>query len=76
MKTKGFSEAIVDLCVAMDNKYVKLLEDVSQYLYGKEYNSDTNLSLVWKDFKFKQKHLDTLEIENHLRTEVTKTALE
>lgn len=76
MKTKGFSEAVVDLCIKLDNKYIELLEDVSQYLYGKEYNSEMNYSVVWKDFKFKRKHIDTVEIENHFRIEATKSALQ
>lgn len=76
MKTKGFSDAVVDLCFKLDKKYVELLEDVSQYLYGKEYNAEENFTLVWKDFKFKRKHTDTVEIENYIRIEATKTALE
>lgn len=76
MKTKGFSEAVVNLCAKLDKKFIELLEDVSQYLYGKEYNSDLNTSIVWTDFKFKRKHVDSVEIENHLRVEVTSSALE
>lgn len=76
MKTKGFSETVVDLCMKLDRTYVDLLEDVSLYLYGKEYNSEINLALVWKDFKFKRKHFDTEEVENHLRSEVTRLAME
>lgn len=69
MKTKGYSQNIVELCNNMDSKYLDLLEDVSQYLYGKEYSSDINFSVVLKDFKFKRKYVDKTEIENHLRTE-------
>lgn len=75
MKTKGYSEVVVDLCIKLDKKYVELLEDVSQYLYGKEFTSEMNLSIVWKDFKFKRKHFDTVEIENHLRMEAINLAL-
>ncbi|XP_018569113.1 conserved oligomeric Golgi complex subunit 1 [Anoplophora glabripennis] len=69
MKTKGYSRNIVELCNKMDGKYLELLEDVSQYLYGKEYSSDINFSIVFKDFKFKRKYVDKTEVEVHLRTE-------
>lgn len=67
---------MVHLCIQLDKKYIELLEDVSQYLYGKEYNSEINYSLIWKDFKFKRKHTDTVEIENHLSIEAIKSALQ
>lgn len=76
MKTKGYSEIVVGVCAKLDKQYVDLLEDIAQYLYGKECNSDTNFTIVWKDFKFKRKHADTIEIENHLRTEATRFSLE
>lgn len=69
MKTKGYSQNIVELCNQMDSKYLELLEDVSQYLYGKEYSSNINFSVVLKDFKFKRKYVDKTEVENHLRSE-------
>lgn len=75
MKTKGFSEAIVDLCSALNNRYVDLLEDISQYLYGTEYNSYENFKVTRNEFKFKHQYADTIQIENHLRTEATKSAL-
>ncbi|KAJ8964671.1 hypothetical protein NQ314_004703 [Rhamnusium bicolor] len=71
MKTKGYSQNVVELCEKMDSKYLDLLEDVSQYLYGKEYTSDINFSVVLKDFKFKRKYIDKIELEDHLRSECT-----
>lgn len=69
MKTKGYSQNIEKLCSKMDSKYLELLEDVSQYLYGQEYSSDISFSVVLKDFKFKRKYVDKTEVENHLKTE-------
>ncbi|KAJ8962770.1 hypothetical protein NQ318_001169 [Aromia moschata] len=71
MKTKGYSQSIVDLCEKMDRKYLDLLEDVSQYLYGREYSSDINFSVILKDFKFKRKYIDKDELEKHLKIECT-----
>ncbi|KAG5894614.1 hypothetical protein JTB14_026145 [Gonioctena quinquepunctata] len=76
MKTKGYSPNIVDLCSTLDKKYLELLEDVSHYLYGKQYSSDIHFSVILKDYKFKRKTVDKIEMENHLQTECTKAALE
>ncbi|VEN51670.1 unnamed protein product [Callosobruchus maculatus] len=72
MKTRGYSENIIELCKRVDDKYLALLEDASQYLYGKEYNTDMNFNV--KDFKFKRKFVDRNDIENHLSHECTITS--
>ncbi|KAJ8925268.1 hypothetical protein NQ315_009096 [Exocentrus adspersus] len=71
MKIKGYSQNIVELCNKVDKRYLKLLEDVSPYLYGKEFSDDIKFSVVFKDYKFKRKHVDKDEIEYHLRVECT-----
>lgn len=76
MKTKGFSKSVVDLCEKMDRKYLELLEDVSQYLYGKEYKTVKNFTTVSKDLKSKRKFVDKAEIENHLRVQCVQSSLE
>lgn len=73
MKLRGFSGSIVHLCSTLNNDYIDLLEDISQYLYGREYISNIN-TLAWNEFKFKHQHTDTVEIENYLRTEATNSA--
>lgn len=75
MKTKGYSPNIVDLCSKLDNKFYELLEDVWQYLYGKEYNTQQKIPTNLVDFKFKRKFIDKEELENHLRIESTKESL-
>ncbi|XP_056646572.1 conserved oligomeric Golgi complex subunit 1 isoform X1 [Diorhabda sublineata] len=74
MKTKGHSQNIVGLCKRFDKKYLELLEDASQYLYGKEYS--TNFTMIVKDFKFKRKYMDKTDIEKHLQIECTKTCVQ
>ncbi|CAH1981180.1 unnamed protein product [Acanthoscelides obtectus] len=73
MKTRGYSHNIIELCKKVDDKYLALLEDASQYLYGKEYNDGMNF--IVKDFKFKRKFVDRDDIENHLRNECTTTSV-
>ncbi|CAH1163940.1 unnamed protein product [Phaedon cochleariae] len=76
MKHRGFSPTIVDLCYKLDTKYFEILEDVWQYLYGKEYGSNDDFSLVLKDYKFKRKYIDTPDTENHLQAECAETSLQ
>lgn len=76
MKTKGYSQNIVELCDTLDKKYLELLEDASQYLYGKEYCSNLNYMVVFKDYKFKRKYMDKTEIANHIQLECSKTCVE
>nr|XP_023021072.1 conserved oligomeric Golgi complex subunit 1 isoform X1 [Leptinotarsa decemlineata] len=76
MKTKGYSPNIVELCSTLDKKYLELLEDVSQYLYGKEFNLEMIFPTVLNDYKFKRKSVDKVQLENHLQSECSKTSLE
>jgi hypothetical protein len=69
MKTRGYSQNIVKLCEKLDGKYLDLLLDVSQYLYGKEFADDVIMLTHMKD---KKKFIDKEELENHLRAESTK----
>ncbi|KAJ8970817.1 hypothetical protein NQ317_007180 [Molorchus minor] len=71
LKTSGYSQNIAGLCEKVDKRYLELLEDVSQYLYGQEYSCDINFSVIIKDYKFKRKYIDKDELENHLRIECT-----
>nr|CAH7720903.1 unnamed protein product [Callosobruchus chinensis] len=72
MKTRGYSQNIIELCKKVDDKYLALLEDASQYLYGEEYSTGMDLNV--KDFKFKRKFVDRNDIENHLSIECTTTS--
>lgn len=76
MKTKGFSKNIVALCDKMDSKYLELLHDISQYLYGEEYSMLKNYTIVSKDYKFKKKFIDRIDIENHVRNQSVHSSLE
>ncbi|KAJ3639005.1 hypothetical protein MTP99_002332 [Tenebrio molitor] len=71
MKTRGYSQNIVKLCEKLDGKYLDLLLDVSQYLYGKEFADDVIMLTHMKD---KKKFIDKEELENHLRAESTKNS--
>ncbi|CAG9862952.1 unnamed protein product [Phyllotreta striolata] len=73
MKTKGYSKNIVELCDKFDKKYLELLQDASQYLYGKDFNINLNYAMVLKDFKFKRKFMDKTDVEKHLQLECSKT---
>lgn len=72
MKTKGFSKQIVDLCEKVDNNYMELLQDISYYLYGEEYNSKEAYKVLLSVSKHENKLVDKLEIETHLRSECIK----
>lgn len=71
MKTLGYSQNVVNLCEKLDSKYFELLVDVSQYLYGKEFNDDV---IILTQLKNKKKFVDREELENHLRLESTKNS--
>ncbi|CAH0551337.1 unnamed protein product [Brassicogethes aeneus] len=75
MKTKGFSTNIINLCEKLDLKYFELLQDVFQYFFGVEFNTNCNISVPnVKDFKFKKKFIDRDELINHLRMECLKNS--
>ncbi|KAB0795663.1 hypothetical protein PPYR_09724 [Photinus pyralis] len=67
MKTRGYSQKIVQLCSNFDNIYLDLLEDLSLYLYGKEY------AKLEEDVRFvkteNMKYVDKIELEECLRFE-------
>ena len=71
MKTLGFSQNIVTLCSKLDGKYLELLVDVSQYLYGREYEDDI---IILTHLKNRRKFIDREELESHLRVESTKNS--
>ncbi|XP_050296714.1 conserved oligomeric Golgi complex subunit 1 isoform X2 [Anthonomus grandis grandis] len=75
MKTKGYSKLVVQLCEKLDKKYLGLLEDVSQYLYGTEYTGIPSFPFLIGDFKYKRKFIDKEQLENHLMTESTNYSL-
>ncbi|CAG9764767.1 unnamed protein product [Ceutorhynchus assimilis] len=76
MKTKGFSHSVVNLCEKLDQQFLALLEDVSQYLHGTEYNAMSSIPYLLNDYKFKRKFIDKEELENHLMLETSKYSLE
>lgn len=74
MKTRGYSQKIAQLCTNFDNIYLDLLEDLSLYLYGKEY-------IKLNDTKFTESHnlpfekyVDKTELEECLRLECNNNA--
>ncbi|KAF5273100.1 hypothetical protein FQA39_LY07590 [Lamprigera yunnana] len=69
MKTKGYSINILNLCTNLDNMYLELLEDLSLYLYEKEY-SGLEKDFTNSDVAF-NKHMDKNQLEEHLRVEAT-----
>ncbi|XP_015836994.1 conserved oligomeric Golgi complex subunit 1 isoform X2 [Tribolium castaneum] len=72
MKTLGYSQNVVNLCEKLDGKYLELLIDVSQYLYGKEFTDDV---IIYPHLKSdRKKFVDREELENHLRLESTKNS--
>lgn len=75
MKTKGFSEAVVNLCEKLDKQFLGLLEDVSQYLYGTEFNAQPSIPYLMNDYKFKRKFIDKESLENHLMLQCTTHSL-
>lgn len=73
MKTKGFSPMIVKLCEKLDAKYLEFLQDLSFYLYGKEFDSK-NLDLLILNMKNVKKFVDKDKLEQHLIQECKKNA--
>lgn len=69
MKTKGYSPNVISLCDKVDKKYYDLLTDVSQYLYGKEFEDKPCVKQTTQDFKFKRKYQDKEDLENHITSE-------
>ncbi|KAL3287354.1 hypothetical protein HHI36_001828 [Cryptolaemus montrouzieri] len=47
MKAMGFSQTIVVLCEKLDHRFRELLNDLSQYLYGIEFDSDVVNVPTW-----------------------------
>lgn len=76
MKTLGYSKNIVHICNKFDEKYLDVLTDVAQYLYGKEYHHYLDkFSISITDFKNKKKFVDRDELEKHLKIESTRLSL-
>lgn len=69
MKTKGYSSKILILCTDLDNMYLELLEDLSLYLYGKEYKSVKDIKLLESESNSCSKHVDRHELEEYLKLE-------
>ncbi|XP_066149869.1 conserved oligomeric Golgi complex subunit 1 [Euwallacea fornicatus] len=76
MKSKGYSRSVVSLCDQLDQQFLALLKDVSQYLYGQEYNLQTSIPYLITDYKFKRKFIDKEELENYLMSQCTTHSLE
>ncbi|RZC38420.1 conserved oligomeric Golgi complex subunit 1, partial [Asbolus verrucosus] len=75
MKTLGYSQNIVNLCEKLNGKYKELLLDVSQYLYGREFDDSLNsIAIALIHPKTKKKFIDKEELESHLRAESTKNS--
>lgn len=71
MKTKGYSPSVVRLCEDFDKKFRELLEDISVYIYGIEFdkNRDFSLGFAFKDPKNNRKFVDREKLEEHLKSE-------
>ncbi|GJQ76325.1 hypothetical protein Trydic_g2048 [Trypoxylus dichotomus] len=74
MKTKGYSNNIIKLCDRTDVKYLDILNDISYYLYGKEYsNSQSTVILNYTVHKMDKKSSDHEKLQNHLTMECIKS---
>lgn len=73
MKTKGYSDNIIKLCDTTDVKYFELLNDISYYLYGKEYdNAQSAFKSTSTINKRDRKFFDHEKLQNHLSSECSK----
>ncbi|KAK9892275.1 hypothetical protein WA026_019082 [Henosepilachna vigintioctopunctata] len=64
MKAMGFSQTIVGVCQRLDGRFLELLADLSQYLYGVEFeeiNLDPSVLLMTSTHKSKLVDLDILQ---------------
>jgi len=75
MKTKGYSQVVVDLCQKLDSHFLALLTDVFQYLYGIEYNSQLSIPYIINDYKFKRKLVDKEQLETYLMMQCSANCL-
>lgn len=71
MKSLGYCQKVVSLCDRLDKKFLELLADISQYLYGRELSDATSTSNNLRPFdrKLVKKFLDREELENYLTVE-------
>lgn len=75
MKTKGYSNNIIKLCNRADVKYLDILNDMSYYLYGKEYDSSQSMSKFSQAMhKRDRKYSDHEKLQTHLTTECIKSS--
>ncbi|KRT83470.1 hypothetical protein AMK59_4619, partial [Oryctes borbonicus] len=74
MKTKGYSGNIIKLCGRIDVRYLNILNDISYYLYGKEYDTPHfTLALNPIVYKKDKKSYDHEKLQNHLTMECIKS---
>lgn len=70
MKTKGYSPTIVSLCEKFDADFLEFLQDISYYLFGREYKADTPLmSYRINEARPDKKPVDRERLEKHLKEE-------
>ena len=70
MKTKGYSHNITGLCEKLDIRFLDVLNDISLYLYGKEYeNSLFTLNLTAQSTKSDRTFNDREILEVHIRVQ-------
>lgn len=68
MKTKGYSPTIVLLCEKFDADYLEFLQDISYYLFGKEFKADTPLmSYRINESRPDKKPVDREKLEKRLK---------
>lgn len=70
MKTKGFSPTIVKLCDKIDEKVLAFLQDISFYLYGKEFDEESfEVTNKLRSLYMESKFADRNVLESHIRQE-------
>lgn len=67
MSTNGFTENTVKLCEKFDSSFLELLKDVYVYLYGKNYEGGTIITVPFTEINV----VDRENLENCLRTSCT-----